>query len=276
MNKQADPSDGDSRKRIAVVIGVVGGLLLAAGIMFYFIVISLTGRDSNAADAIGGVAQYGYEAAEASNGMKLHALRTKAAFVRPEIVDNNVTLSDKVGVNGGFFYGRDLLSIGVVNGKPVNRAAGAYGSGGDNVKYARGTLVWDGAADALGVQVARSSSELKVKDPTRFWAQGGVSMSLGDDGGWRAQADAEHAPFPDEPRLRSGAVYDERGDLYLVVSETAGTLEQFRDAVKESFGDGRLVDGIFLDGDGSSQLLSREAALPGDNRPVLQMMRIVQ
>jgi hypothetical protein len=39
---------------------------------------------------------------------------------------------------------------------------------------------------------------------------------------------------------------------------------------------GRLIDGIFLDGDGSSQLASGSAKLDGEGREVFQMLRIVQ
>ncbi|MNH34911.1 hypothetical protein D3C79_955470 [compost metagenome] len=101
-------------------------------------------------------------------------------------------------------------------------------------------------------------------------------MSLGNDAQWDAQAAAENAPFPTDNRLRSAAVYDQKGYLYLVVSETKGTLASFRQAIKETIGDGLLVDGIFLDGDGSSQLLGKEASLAGDNRPVVQMLRILK
>ncbi|MDG0790962.1 phosphodiester glycosidase family protein [Cohnella ginsengisoli] len=103
-------------------------------------------------------------------------------------------------------------------------------------------------------------------------------MSLGRDATWHDQAVAEHAPFMDEPRLRSGAVYDEEGRLYLVVSENRGTLADFRAAILELLGgQGRpaLADGIFLDGDGSSQLRSREASLTGDLRPVVQMISLL-
>lgn len=259
-----------------IVIGVIGGVLIIAGILFSILYHSLSSRSPGVDAPLEAVTQYRYEYAEAENGMKLHALVTKPAFVTLEVVRENVTQTNKVGINGGFFYGDTLISMGIVNGRSVNGANEAYGSGGENMKYARGTLVWDGATDSLSVQVISNASELKVKDHTRFWAQGGISMGLGDEEGWIGQTEEEHAPFPDEPRLRSAALYDDAGMLYLVVSETGGSLEEFRSAVKETIGAGRLVDGIFLDGDGSSQLLSKEMKLAGDNRPVLQMLRIIK
>lgn len=276
MNEEAQPPVAPKRKvlfRVAatlVIIGAVSGLLLM------LLIQSLSQKSESRGAAIDQVKAYTYSAVEASNGMKLHTLKTKPANVSLEVIANNVTRSDRTGINGGFFYGKSLVSLAVVNGKPINGAKTDYGSGWENMKFARGTLVWDGQTDSLGVQVVRQATGLKVKDATRFWAQGGISMSLGDDAGWEAQTEAEQAPFPAEPRLRSGAVYDNQGYLYLIVSETEGTLAAFRDAIKEQLGGYGLLDGIFLDGDGSSQMLAKEMALPGDNRPVVQMLRIMK
>lgn len=269
-------TDRMSSKRLFAVIGILAGIMAVLGIMLYLMIVALGNR--TAADALetGKELHYTYYSETAPGGMKLHVLQTKAAYVTLETINNNVTLSGKVGINGGFFYGNQLLSIGVVNSLPVNKEVGSFGTGTENVKFARGTLVWDGASDSLSVQVASDASELKVKDHTRFWAQGGISMSLGDDANWYGQTVKESAPFPEDDRLRSAAVYDNSGALYLIVSETKGSLAVFREAIVASIGDGKLVDGIFLDGDGSSQLLSSEASLPGDSRPIVQMLRIVK
>ncbi|WP_308639464.1 hypothetical protein [Paenibacillus silvisoli] len=166
--------------------------------------------------------------------------------------------------------------MAIVNGNPVAGANGEYGSGFENTKYARGTLVWDGAANKLSVQTISGASELQVTDRSKFWAQGGISMLLGRDDEWLAEAERQHAPYMDDERLRSAAVYDKDGSIYLVVSSSKGTLADFRAAIIECVGNGRLADGIFLDGDGSSQLQLAEAVLPGDRRPVVQMIRIVR
>lgn len=265
-----------SRKQVAVVVSVIAAVLLA-GVGLFFVLMNALGSRGLGIDApLQAITHYRYETAEAANGMKLHVLATKPAYVTLEVVNENVAMGDRVGINGGFYYGDALISMGVVNGRAVNGAMNGYGSGGENMKYARGTLVWDGASDSLSVQVVTKASELKAKDHSRFWAQGGISMSLRDDEGWKKRTELENAPFPEELRLRSGAVYDEDGMLYLVVSETVGTLDAFRTAIREKIGGGRLVDGIFLDGDGSSQLQSKEKSLAGDNRPVLQMLRIMK
>ncbi|MEV5024628.1 hypothetical protein [Paenibacillus sp. LPE1-1-1.1] len=265
-----------SRKKKFAVIGILVGILLALVIMLYLMIIALGNRNEANLLEAGQALHYTYDSHNATNGMTLHVLMTRPADVTLETINNNITLSGKVGINGGFFYGEQLLSIGVVDSIPVNKDIGSFGTGSENVKYARGTLVWDGASDQLSVQVASKASELKVKDHTRFWAQGGISMSLGDDARWALQTVIENAPFPGDDRLRSAAVYDEAGMLYLIVSETKGTLASFREAIIQTVGEGKLVDGIFLDGDGSSQLLSSDASLPGDNRPVVQMIRIVK
>ncbi|MDQ6421606.1 hypothetical protein RB620_19450 [Paenibacillus sp. LHD-117] len=276
MNEEAQaPARAQGRQLIKIIAAVVI-VFAVAGALLILLIQSLNHKSDATGAAIDNVREYGYATAEAANGMRLHVLKTKPSNVSLEVISGNVTLADKVGVNGGFFYGKALVSMAVVNGKPVNGTESDYGSGWENMKYARGTLVWDGEADSLSVQVVRRATELKVKDATRFWAQGGISMSLGDDAKWQAQSAAEQAPFPSDNRLRSGAVYDKDGYLYLVVSETSGTLAAFRDAIKEELGEHELVDGIFLDGDGSSQLLSKEMMLPGDNRPVVQMIRIMK
>ncbi|MBP3963903.1 phosphodiester glycosidase family protein [Paenibacillus lignilyticus] len=219
--------------------------------------------------------EYLYMEREASNGFKLHVLQTQPSNITFETIRNNLSLSDYYGINGGFFYESALLSMAVVNGNPVAGAPNHYGSGSENAKYPRGTLVWDEIANKLSVQVVSTVSELQVRDRAHFWAQGGISMSLGLDEEWLMRAQLENAPNMDEDRLRTAAVYDNSGRLYLVVSSTKGTLEAFRTAIIEQVGAGQLADGIFLDGDGSSQMQVAETVLPGDNRPVVQMIRLI-
>ncbi|MNL72501.1 hypothetical protein D3C87_1978230 [compost metagenome] len=73
--------------------------------------------------------------------------------------------------------------------------------------------------------------------------------------------------------MRSGLVYDEAGKLWLIVTPTRCTAEEFRTAVLQTVpGKGR--EGIFLDGDGSSQMNADEAILTGDSRPVVQMIAV--
>ncbi|WP_379137258.1 hypothetical protein [Paenibacillus sp. sgz500958] len=177
------------------------------------------------------------------------------------------------GINGGFFYRNDLLSIAIMNDVPVSGVRNAYGSGWFNAKYPRGTLVWDGKERQFSVQVVSSGDEIAVSDRNHYFAQGGISMNLADEAAWLEQATQEHLPFADERRMRSGLIYNNAGDVWLIVTPTLCTAAEFRTAILETVpGDGR--EGIFLDGDGSSQMNADEAVLPGDSRPVVQMIAI--
>ncbi|MBW5448542.1 hypothetical protein GE107_21070 [Cohnella sp. CFH 77786] len=248
-------------------------LFLAAA--FGIAVVWVSGSDRRPPPDPNAPREYTYGKFTAANGMELHYLRTEPSNVTPAVVNQNVVLTPYYGINGGFFYQSDLLSIAVVNDVPVYPEKNGYGDGGANVKYARGTLVWDGATGALSVQVVRQASELRVFDRSRYWAQGGISMLPGDEESWEEQAAAENAPYAEDERLRSAAAFDRDGQLYLIVSANKGTLRAFREAILEGFGQDVLADGIFLDGDGSSQLRSRQKELKGDGRPVVQMLRLL-
>ncbi len=252
---------------IAIVIVAVSMSLAASGIAVW-----LT-QGSTKHQAVGHPLYdgYTYERKEAG-GVVMHALVTEPQKVTLDAVRGNVSASPYYGVNGGFFYNGDMLSIAVVNDQPVGGKPNEYGSGYANAKVPRGTLVWDGMSQKLSVQIVSNAGELNVTDRNHYWAQGGISMTLSGDQSWRNQMEEEMAPFPDDDRLRSAAVYNEEGTLYLIVSQTKTTNAEFRSAIIEAFGP--MQDGIFLDGDGSSQLHAFEAALPGDGRQVEQMIRL--
>lgn len=177
------------------------------------------------------------------------------------------------GINGGFFYDDALLSIAIMNDVPVNGVKNGYGSGWFNAKYARGTLVWDAAARNFSVQIVSSGEELNLTDRNQYFAQGGISMNLMHEELWEAAIAEEHMPYADEKRLRSGMVYDNAGKLWLIVTPTPSTAAEFRSAVLETLpGEGR--EGIFLDGDGSSQMNADEVILTGDSRSIVQMIAV--
>lgn len=266
----------DNRMQVVSGRGVVQGLLAFAAAMVILAGVFLLAGKSSGEEESNMPRDYVYIEKAASNGMELHVLRTRPSNVTLVSIHNNVTESPYYGINGGFFYEKALLGVAVVNDKPVNSAAETYGAGERNVKYARGTLVWDRASGKMSVQVVSDISELAVADRSDYWAQGGISMSLDQQDKWMQRIADENAPFPDDRRLRSAAVYDADGYLYLVVSATKGTLADFREAILETVGGGRLVNGIFLDGDGSSQLRSRERKLSGDGRPVVQMLALLR
>ncbi|TYP79593.1 hypothetical protein [Paenibacillus methanolicus] len=272
-----DAENRVSRRRWPMLNAPGAAILIAALFVFSGIAYMLIRPDGDKPD---GFREYAYSRHESPDGVKIHLLKTSPDNIKFERVNANVADTAFFGVNGGFFYERALLSIAVHNDVPVNAASG-YGSGEENVKYARGTLVWDSAAAKFSVQTVRSAADIEVTDRHRYWAQGGISLDLspGPESMWRWKADAERMPFPDDRRLRTAAVYDDRGRLLLIVSENAATASQFRQAIMEydkQDSDAALLGGIFLDGDGSSQLRSTEAVLPGDRRSVVQMIRLLR
>jgi hypothetical protein len=224
--------------------------------------------------------QYQYQKTKASNDVVLYILQTDPDNVRLQAIDTNVTKTTYYGINGGFFWEGSLLSIAVINNKPIQGKVGQYGSGwyntGPDNKFKRGTLVWDGFLKSFSVQAVGKASDLFVADVDNYWAQGGVSMSLVEDFDWQNKLILEKMPSYDELHMRSALVYDVSQQLYMIVTPTSCTIEQFRAAILEQLGNRRLVDGIYLDGDGSSQFKSRQARLAGDHRQVYQMVSLIE
>ncbi|WP_410511828.1 hypothetical protein PaeBR_17455 [Paenibacillus sp. BR2-3] len=216
---------------------------------------------------------YTYLEAESPGKVQLHMMSLSPEDVILRSAGSPLRQVAAYGINGGFFYGEDLLSIAIMNDNPVSGVKNAYGSGWFNAKYPRGTLVWDGADRKFSVQVVSSGDELVVKDRSRYFAQGGISMNLRYNELWSAAATQEHLPFADDERMRSGMVYDNAGKLWLIVTPTLCTAAEFRTAILETV-PGEGLEGIFLDGDGSSQMNADEAVLPGDSRPVVQMIAV--
>ncbi|MNI48329.1 hypothetical protein D3C73_1028870 [compost metagenome] len=222
--------------------------------------------------------QYQYKKLTAINGVELHTIQTRPNNIRLQAIDTNVIRTSYYGINGGFFWEGALLSIAVINDQPLKGVQGDYGSGwyntGINTNLQRGTLVWDEQSKRFSVQVVTHAGELKIMDKKHYWAQGGVSMSLHNEANWRLNMIAEEMPSYDTGHMRTGMVYDQQQNVYLIVTPTLCTIEQFRTAILDQLGGKGIVDGIFLDGDGSSQLQSREARLYGDHRQVFQMLTL--
>ncbi len=217
---------------------------------------------------------YKYYKAVADGGMEIHALAVKPERIELRAADRPLREYRVYGINGGFFYQNSILSIAVNGDVPVKGQAGEYGSGWFNAKYPRGTLVWDEAAGKFSVQIASSADELQVQDRSRYFAQGGVSMNLGNDDAWAEAILREYLPNPDERRLRSSLVYDESGLLWLIATPNRCTAAEFRDAIQEVIAPDSFKEGIFLDGDGSSQLKAAEISLYGDSRDLQQIIAI--
>lgn len=265
------PGTGDRRELRRRVIFALLALLALSGAAAVWLLLAPAAKPPHVFDGLS--KRYTYAEAGAPGMPKLHMLA-----VSP---DDVVLRADKLplkqipayGINGGFFYEESLLSIAVTDDQPANGGRGAYGSGWFNAKYARGTLVWDGAKRAFSVQVVSSADEIEVSDRSDYFAQGGVSLNLADEPRWAGQSAREHLPFADDPRLRSALVYNGAGQLWLIVTPEPCTAAEFRAALLAGVpGEGR--EGIFLDGDGSSQMNAEEVLLPGDGRMVVQMIAV--
>lgn len=221
---------------------------------------------------------YTFSTVTASNGVKLYAIKTspKEVYIK-WIGPSSVPAQSTYGVNGGFFEGSRLLQIAVNNGNTV--APTGQGTGGsENVSHARGTLVWDAKYEELSVQVVKTTSELALGNRNSYWAQGGISLKLSSsESVWRTQANKENIQNPDGGACRTAAVYNNTKNLWLVVTDTKTTAAKFRAAILEKIGSGTLVDGIMLDGSGSSQYKVAEGSYSGSDstpRPVYQMMAL--
>ncbi|MDU7472562.1 MAG: phosphodiester glycosidase family protein [Paenibacillus macerans] len=223
------------------------------------------------------MANYTYAAYTASNGVKLHTIKTSPNNIWINYIGaSNVPSQSYYGVNGGYFDPDtgNLLQIALNNDKPVNGTKNDYGSGYENVKVARGTLVWDATESQFSVQIVKSAADLHVIKRTRYWAQGGISMSLNSDSTWASQADKENMQNRTGNAFRTGLVYNNTNNIWLIVTDVKCTAAEFRTAIKEKVGSGTLVNGIFLDGSGSSQMKCKEKKVYGDEREVYQMVAL--
>lgn len=223
------------------------------------------------------------------SGLRLHVINAPAADVAPRHLNPPVNVTDQslAGINGSFFmvekgvYG--LLSISVVDGKPLNGQPGEYASGwfniGDqHINHKKGTMVFDKVTQRVSVQIVSSADEIVVNNKSSYWAQGGHSMSMSNDSGWKAQAQAEHMPAIDASTKRSGMCFHTQNGvdrILLIVTEDNCTAGNFRQAIKNVFG---AVPGIFLDGGGSSQMKCQTGTgvlnIAGDGRKVPEMLRV--
>ncbi|WP_025688244.1 hypothetical protein [Paenibacillus zanthoxyli] len=221
---------------------------------------------------------YTYSQVTASNGVFLQSIKTSPTEVYMKALPGGSTIPGQSsdGINGSFFDFQtgDLLTIAVNNDVPVAGTKDEYGSGYTNVGYARGTLVWDSREQQFSVQIVSSAASLNVISRYQYWAQGGISMTLGNDSTWASIADAQHMPNRTGTAMRAGLVYNNTNNIWLVVTNTLCTAAQFRSAIKEKVGSGTLVNGIFLDGSGSAQLKAGTNVARGDRRLVYSMVAL--
>ncbi|WP_278738691.1 phosphodiester glycosidase family protein [Paenibacillus macerans] len=88
------------------------------------------------------------------------------------------------------------------------------------------------------------------------------------------QADKENMQNRTGNAFRTGLVYNNTNNIWLIVTDVKCTAAEFRTAIKEKVGSGTLVNGIFLDGSGSSQMKCKEKKVYGDEREVYQTVAL--
>lgn len=227
-----------------------------------------------------------------ANQVTLNIIQTSPGSIQFKTLnrDKNLQQTSYVGINGGFFSAQIEKSTGmykthniaIKNGVPVigtsnNANNGWYNSGN------QGTIIWDAKNGKFLYRVLNTGWEVnKAVGHTNYWAQGGVSMSLGSKN-WKDVALKEKLPNPDGKVERSAMVYNGTS-VYLIVTNSDCTAETFRATIQKYFGikDGEPksnVNGIFLDGSGSSQMKAYDSKnklvnITGDGRKLVQIITV--
>lgn len=228
---------------------------------------------------------YTFKTVTASNKVVLKVIKTSPNnIVLKYIGGQSVPSTGKLGINGGFFQDMPVppgqtkpyvYSIAVNDNVPINGGFGDYGSGGSQ-DVTRGTLVWNKTKKTFWVQPTKVGDEdtLWVSRGDKYWAQGGISMSLQDDANWRSTAIAEGIPVIDDTwPNRSGLLWNSGKNIFLVVSETDCSAGAFRSACKEI--ESGMVDGIFLDGADAAQMNVPGTYSTNESRRLAAMVEVV-
>lgn len=215
------------------------------------------------------------------NGITLHILRTHA---------NNIKLLDQTGssggqkalqnsgyfgCNGGWFNmstDQDILNIAMNDGGKVG--SGTYGGLGNYV--GSGAIAWNGNAWALSHYTnAPSYSSIGFSTQTNTWAQGGFHLWLGHSG-WRNNFinQPSGSDFIDGAAYRTAMIANMTSkSIYLIVALQSVTVTAFRSAIQSylNISDASqlnsTIQGILLDGGGSSQLRAKSSSGSVVNAP---------
>ncbi|WP_159881394.1 hypothetical protein [Paenibacillus puerhi] len=219
------------------------------------------------------------------NGVDLKIIKTSPNNIKLTYLNGqSVPGSGKLGMNGGFFEdvpvsghsgGPYVYSIAVNDNVPVNGTFSDYGSGGTQ-DVSRGTLVWNKTTRGYFVQVTKKGDEatLWVAYGDKYWAQGGISMNLQDTtSNWHTTAKNEGMPVIDQSWYRSGLLWNDGLNIFLVVSTTECTAAQFRTACKGI--ESNMRDGIFLDGANAAQMNVPGVFSTSHTRKLAAMVEVV-
>jgi hypothetical protein len=205
----------------------------------------------------------------------LTAMKTDGDNILLRAIHANVGTGEIYGINGSFFDEDTgaILSMAVNDDTPVKGKAGDYGVGWDNVKYSRGTLLYDKYFRTASIQTVQSPNDFWVADRNAYWAQGGISMSLPDDYSWSTIATQQHMPNMYGVVSRSALLCDYAANIWLVTSKPC-TAAEFRVQAKAL--DPTIADGIFLDSGGSTEQRCYNIRIRGDGRKVYEMVSLLE
>lgn len=102
-------------------------------------------------------ASYSYGMGTGRNGVILHWIKTSPKNIILKSINATIPGMAAYGLNGGFFYKGDILSIAVNNDLPVKGRRGDYGVGWYHEgNYHRGTLVWDNQTRQFSVPFVKN------------------------------------------------------------------------------------------------------------------------
>ncbi|HWO95591.1 hypothetical protein P4H70_06690 [Paenibacillus ehimensis] len=224
-----------------------------------------------------------------SRYIRLRYIKTSPKNIKLTHIKSTVPASGKLGVNAGFFddASQGVQSICIQNSSCVlgggssDFATGYYNNNSSGGHISKGTLVWDDAWRTYRLQVIENAGQLIIGNPDNYWAQGGFSMHLQSDTSWQNMLSSgkesvnDHAPNTNYNR--TGLLYGNSLNIYLVISETTCTADEFRTACKYIDTNNGL-QGIFLDGATATQMnvpASGYSWTSGSSRKLPAMIEVV-
>jgi len=236
--------------------------------------------------AYGGSSRYRYLSGT-YNGLDLGIMRVPAQNIGMASLSwsNYLSNTSYYGINGGFWANKPgeqrTLNISVKNGS--NTCAGA-----DTNRVGKGTIYWNG--NSLNYKIASTKSEISGISSSGTWAQGGISMFLGNSN-WKSRTNSEEGNGynPDQAygwgRTAIVANIPEKIVYLIVTNTTTVTMTSIRKAIQDFVGitdgstDNSSYKGLFLDASGSSQLRAINCNgtvenKPGDSRTLLQIITV--
>lgn len=203
----------------------------------------------------------------------LNIIKTNPANIKLKSLNGSSLSSANVtGINGGWIssYSYDgTLNIAVNNGIPVIGKAWSSNSGWYNsvTGKASGTIIWDGGNNRFSYQRVSNASDITGVDKNHnWWAQGGISLSLGNINWMEVYKkeflntkDTNIQYFSGDAHPHTALVYSGTS-IYLIESDSISDLSNFRYAIQAYFkmsdskNESSTTKGILLDSNPSSEM----------------------